>query len=46
MELEIENLERALTDKGYTQPQVWLGIKVDWQLLLQHHGLQSEGRRV
>lgn len=27
MELEIENLERALTDKGYTQPQVWLGIK-------------------
>lgn len=27
MELEIENLERALTDKGYTQPNVWLGIK-------------------
>ena len=27
MELDIETLERALTDKGYTQPQVWLGIK-------------------
>ena len=27
MELDIEALERALTDKGYSQPQVWLGIK-------------------
>jgi hypothetical protein len=27
MELDIEALERALTDKGYTQPNVWLGIK-------------------
>jgi hypothetical protein len=27
MELEIEALERALLNKGYTQPQVWLGIK-------------------
>lgn len=27
MEKDIEALERALIDKGYTQPQVWLGIK-------------------
>jgi hypothetical protein len=27
MELEIEALERTLLNKGYTQPQVWLGIK-------------------
>jgi hypothetical protein len=27
MELDIEALERALADKGYTQPNVWLGIK-------------------